>query len=77
MDNYVYVKSKILANLTETEYAVLCYDDPLVRNLKEKTRGKVVYFSSKEEVNGAYVSDGKIYYKGKYITDLNTLPISG
>ena len=35
MDNYVYVKSKILANLTETEYAVLCYDDPLVRNLNE------------------------------------------
>lgn len=77
MDNYVYVKSKILANLTETEYAVLCYDDPLVRNLNEKTRGKVVYFSTKEEVNGAYVSDGKIYYKGKYITDLNLLPISG
>ena len=77
MDNYVYVKSKILANLTETEYAVLCYDDPLVRSLNEKTRGKVVYFSTKEEVNGAYVTDGKIFYKGKYITDLSSLPISG
>lgn len=76
-DNYVYVKSKILANLTETEYAVLCYDDPLVRSLNEKTRGKVVYFSTKEEVNGAYVTDGKIFYKGKYITDLSSLPISG
>lgn len=77
MDNYVFVKSKILSNLTETEYAVLCYDDPIVRSLDEKTRGKVVYFSVKEEVNGAYVSEGKIFYKGKYVADLSDLPISG
>ena len=75
MDNYVFVKSKILSNLTETEYAVLCYDDPIVRSLDEKTRGKVVYFSVKEEVNGAYVSEGKIFYKGKYVADLSDLPI--
>ena len=63
--------------LTESEYAVLCYDDPLVKSLDEKTRGKIVYFSTKEEVNGAYVSDGKVFYKGKFIINLSDLPISG
>ena len=77
MENYLFVKSKILLNLTESEYAVLCYDDPLVKNLDEKTRGKVVYFSTKEEVNGAYLSEGKIFYKGKFIADSSELAISG
>lgn len=77
MENYLFVKSKILLNLTESEYAVLCYDDPLVKNLDEKTRGKVVYFSTKEEVNGAYLSEGKIFYKGKFIADASELAISG
>lgn len=77
MENYLFVKSKILLNLTESEYAVLCYDDPLVKNLDEKTRGKVVYFSTKEEVNGAYLTEGKIFYKGKFIADASELAISG
>mgnify|MGYP005761270241 CR=1 FL=1 len=77
MENYVFVKSKILLNLTESEYAVLSYDDQTVRSLSEKTRGKVVYFSLKEEVNGAYVSEEKIFYKGKYIIDIADLPVSG
>ena len=77
MENYLFVKSKILLNLTESEYAVLCYDDPLVKNLDEKTRGKVVYFSTKEEVNGAYLSEGKIFYKGKYVADIKSLPVGG
>lgn len=77
MENYVYLKKKILSNLRESEYAVLNYDDPTVKNFGENTRAKVVYFSAKTEVNGAYVAEGKVFYKGKYITDVNTLPISG
>lgn len=77
MENYLFVKSKILLNLTESEYAVLNYDDQTVRNLAEKTRAKIVYFSIREEVDGAYLSDGKIYYKGKFIIDASDLPVSG
>lgn len=77
MENYVYLKSRILANLRESEYAVLNYDDEIVRGFAEKTKGKVVYFSVRSEVNGAYLSDGKIFYKGKFVSDLNTLPVSG
>lgn len=77
MENYLFIKSKILLNLRESEYAVLCYDDPLVVKLAEKTRAKVLYFSAKTRVNGAYVEDGKICFKGKYVCDVSALPFSG
>ena len=77
MENYLFVKSKILRNLRESEYAVLNFDDPLVVKLAEKTRANVVYFSTKTRVNGAYVEDGKIYYKGKMVCEISSLPFSG
>lgn len=77
MENYVYLKKKILSRLTESEFAVLNYDDPITRGFGENLRAKVVYFSTKTEVNGAYASDGKIFYKGKFVVETNTLPISG
>ena len=77
MENYIYLKGKILANLRESEYAVLNYDDGIVREFGEKTRAKVVYFSAQNEVNGAYVSDDKIFYKGKYVADIKSLPVGG
>ncbi|MBQ7642313.1 MAG: UDP-N-acetylmuramoyl-L-alanine--D-glutamate ligase, partial [Clostridia bacterium] len=76
MENYVFVKSKILACQRESEYAVLNYDDPTVRKLAENLKSKVVYFSLKSEVNGAYLSNGKIFYKGKFIVDAASLPVS-
>lgn len=77
MENYIYLKSKLLLNLRESEYAVLNYDDKTVRNFSEKTKGKIVYFSAESEVNGAYVSDGVIFYKGKRLADLASLAVSG
>lgn len=77
MENYLFIKSKILMNLRESEYAVLCYDDPLVMKLAEKTRAKVIYFSVKTQVNGAYVENGKVFYKGKLVALVSDLPISG
>ena len=77
MENYVYLKGKILSNMRESEFAVLNFDDKTVKSFGEKARCKVVYFSAKAEVNGAYVADGKIYYKGKFISEISALPISG
>ena len=77
MENYLYVKSRILKNLQESEYAVLCYDDPLVQKLGDKARAKVLYFSAKTKVDGCYLEGGKVYFKGKEIIDVQELPISG
>ncbi len=77
MENYLYVKSRILKNMQESEYAVLCYDDPLVQKLGSKTKAKVIYFSVKTKVDGCFLEDNKIYFKGKEIVDVEELPIKG
>ncbi len=76
MENYIYIKSRIVQGLKESEYAVLNYDDQTVRKFSEKTKGKIIYFSTKTEVDGAYVSNGKIFYKGKYVVDVSSLQFS-
>ena len=77
MDNYIFLKAKLLKNLTETEYAVLNYDDPIVRSFAEKTKAQVVYFSVRERVVGAYYEDGNLYFGKEKILSSAQLPIDG
>lgn len=62
MENYVFLKRKLLKNLTETEYCILNYDDSIVREFSTKTKSKILYFSVRERVHGAYYSDGALYF---------------
>lgn len=75
--NYAFLKCKMLKDLTETEYAVLNYDDETVRAFAEKTRGKVVWFSLAEKVDGAYLSDGYIYFLGEKIIAASDVRLMG
>ena len=77
MENYLFLKGKILKNSTEMEYAILNYDDPLVRGFGEKTKAKVLYFSTKERVSGAYLEDGDLYFGKEKILSSNQLPMDG
>ena len=75
MENYVYLKSRLLKNQQETEYAVLNYDDPLVRPFAEKTRAKIVWFSCRERVNGAYIENGGLCFAGEEIVKIDELSL--
>lgn len=77
MDNYIYLKSRILKNSSESEYAVLNYDDPIVRGFAEKTKAKVVWFSVKEKVEGGYISEGSFCYFGEKLFPVSELPLEG
>lgn len=77
MENYVFLKRKLLKNCTETEYAVLNYDDPIVRSFAEKTKARVLYFSVKERVTGAYYENGDLYFGKEKILSVSDLPIGG
>ena len=44
MENYIFLKSKLLKNSTESEYAVLNFDDGIVRSFAEKTKARLFYF---------------------------------
>lgn len=60
-DNYVGAKKKIFANQDKEDYTILNYDDPIVREMKNEVKSKVVYFSSNEILDkGVYVENGDI-----------------
>ena len=77
MENYIFLKSKLILTLKESEFAVLNYDDEQVRNLSLKTKAKIVWISQKERVDGVYLLDGEIYSGEEKIISVNDLTIKG
>ena len=77
MENYIFLKSKLVRSLRESEFAVLNYDDDNVRRLAASTRGKVVWFSASRAVDGAYIQDGFACFKGKPYFPADKLCVGG
>lgn len=77
MENYIFLKRKILRNLRESEYAVLNYDDDEVRNFAQHTKAKAVYFSLNARVDGAYYESGGIYFNGEKYLDIKDMTVKG
>ena len=64
-------------NQRESEYAILNFDDETVKGFYAEIRAKVVWVSVKEKVDGAYVSDGDLWYREEKIMGMDDLPICG
>ena len=77
MENYIFLKRKLLKNLTETEFAVLNYDDNIVRGFAEKIKARVVWISTRERVNGAYLENGELFYHGEKILTAEEMLLGG
>ncbi len=77
MENYVYLKSKLIRNLRESEYAILNYDDVLVRGLAKYTRGKVVWISATQKVEGAYLDGGSVCFNGNPYFGTDKMSVGG
>lgn len=77
MENYIFLKGKLLKNQTQTEYSVLNYDDQTVKEFQKNTLAKVVWVSLYERVDGAYRQNGKLYYNDEYVMDESELTIFG
>ncbi len=77
MENYIYLKSKLLRNLRESEYAVLNYDDVIVRGFANNCKGRVIYFSVQSKVDGAYFENGALYYRGEKYFDIAEMTLGG
>lgn len=77
MENYVFLKSKLIRGLRESEYAVLNYDDERVRQLASSTRGKIIWFSAKQVVDGAYLDGETLYFKGERYCGIRELDVGG
>ena len=77
MENYIYLKSKLVRSLRESEYAVLNYDDERVRTLAQSTKGKVVFFSAHEKIEGACVDNGELTCFGRTYLKAGDLSVGG
>jgi len=75
MENYVFLKKRIIQNQTSSEFAILNYDDEIVKGFAEDTNAKTIFVSTKGKVNGSYEEDGKLYYLGEYIIDRKDIPL--
>ncbi|MDO4565377.1 MAG: UDP-N-acetylmuramoyl-L-alanine--D-glutamate ligase [Clostridia bacterium] len=64
MENYIAAKAKILDNQTESDVAVLNYDDPIVRDFSKLTRAKVLFFSRRQELDsGMFLRRNMLVYR--------------
>lgn len=77
MENYIYLKSKLIRCLRESEFAVLNYDDAIVRELAKFTRAKVIWISAIQKVEGAYVESGTICYKTRPYFSVDKMKVGG
>ena len=61
LDNYIEAKKKIFKNQGMTEYTILNYDDPLLRNMENEIKSNLIWFSVDNKLSkGVYVEEGYI-----------------
>lgn len=61
LNEYLFFKKRIFENQDENDFAVLNYDDDVVRNLNREIKSRVFYFSLNKEVEGIFLKDKRIY----------------
>ncbi len=64
LESYIEAKEKVFVNQDENDFTVLNYDDPRLRNIREKINSKIIYFSASQILNqGVFVEDNFIWIK--------------
>lgn len=76
-EDYVKAKWNIQKNMTPADHVVLNVNQDLAKELATKTQASVVPFSTKEEVDGAYLKDGLLYYRKEVVMRADELGVPG
>lgn len=79
MENYINAKSNIYKNQDINDFCILNYDDERVRELSEKIKAKIIFFSRKEKLeDGIYLDENEniVINIGQKITLLNKKELS-
>ncbi len=76
MKGYTGAKARIFENQRESDFTILNFDDTRVRKLAERSRGKIIFFSQKKELEkGVYVKNRTIMIKTNDGC-INVMPVS-
>lgn len=77
-DEYVKAKWRIQKNMTNSDFLVLNWNQPELRELSKQTRAQVVPFSTQQKLDtGAYAEAGKIYFNQEYVMDCKEIGVPG
>ena len=74
---YVHAKWRLQQNMTTDDYLVINWNQPELQKLAARTAAKVVPFSTKEKVEGAYLLDGQLYFKEEAIMAVTEVGVPG
>ena len=76
-EDYVAAKWNIQSNMTAADYLVLNFNQELAKELATKTNAAVVPFSTLEKVDGAYLEDGLLYFRGEKVMAADEIGVPG
>lgn len=82
LENYIAIKERIFKNQTKEDICILNYEDEICRKMAEKTKAKIFFFSSRNEMEkGIYLDNDHIILKwedkNEIVIDVNDLQILG
>lgn len=76
-DHYKEVKQRIFNNQVSSDIAITNTENDEALSLVKDIKSTVKYFSSKNEINGAYIKDDSIYYYDEKVVDLDQIRLIG
>ena len=76
-EEYVAAKWNIQKNMTASNYVVLNFNQDLAKELAKKTVAKVLPFSTKEKIDGAYLDGDVLTFRGEAIMKASELGVPG
>lgn len=76
-ESYIAAKWNIQNNMTAKDFIVLNFNQDLAKSLAQKTQAKVIPFSSLEKVDGAYLENGILYFRGEKIMLASDIGVPG
>ncbi len=76
-EKYKNVKLKLFANQTEDDVAILNIENNDVMKGTANILSNVKYFSSKREINGAYLKNNELYYYDEFIMNRDDFILKG
>ncbi|MER0122600.1 UDP-N-acetylmuramoyl-L-alanine--D-glutamate ligase [Streptococcus sp. ZJ93] len=76
-EEYVAAKWRIQKQMTADDFLVLNMNQEIVASLASKTKAQVIPISTQGVVDGAYLSDGQLYFKGEQIMAAREIGVPG
>lgn len=74
---YVAAKWQIQDNMTADDFVVLNANQEIAKDLAAQTQAQVIFTSTAEAVDGAYLLDGQLYYKGELVMAASEIGVPG